>query len=888
MAETHGLQGIRTMKKRLQYIRSLSSRTTGVISFLSNVSFLLLAWILLPLESLKWQWVLRNQRTLFPHVDFDALRPLDPLRILIQGFFLIFFSHRGLLKKRQSPDQASGLFTLTRKLCTVGSTYYCAFIEDVRKRVSSGAASLTGSELRIRSGLGSFARILGILLTLAAAALAWLCITQPLSVGNQAIFLIGALILAFFLREIRNRLTLILLILLSSIVSARYMWWRWTETLNSDSVIGLTCSLLLAFAETYCFVVMVLAYFQVVWVLDRKPIPLPADSGTWPAVDVLIPTYNEPLEVVKPTVLGAQSLTWPADKLRISLLDDGTRPEFKAFAEKAGINYITRPKHNHAKAGNINHALESLTGDFVAIFDCDHIPVRGFLEMTMGWMVRDKRIALVQTPHHFYSQDPFERNLGLASTEPVENALFHDFIQKGNDAWNATMFCGSCAVMRRKALDEVGGIAVETVTEDAHTSLKLNRRGWKSAFIGIPLAAGLSTETLSAHVGQRIRWARGMVQIFRLDNPLLGRGLSFGQRMCFLNAMIHFFHGLPRIIFLLAPLPYLLFDIYVIKAPASSILVYVLPHMLLSTLAMSVLHRGHRSPFLGAVYEAILSWYILIPTTVALIAPKFGKFNVTVKGGTVRRKYLDWQIAKPYLVLMALNIAGVAWAAWTSFVDPYASHMTIAINVAWVLYNLVLLGATMAVAVEVVQERQYPRVRVCRPAAVQTDKGTLIAGRLTDFSQKGARVRLAEGAPMSFTVGSHAAVVLEDNGMGYSFPVIVRRIENGWLGLEFVDLSLEDERRLVALTFCRNDIWIKPVPQKMKFFEGTCSLLLMAVRGYHSLWNFLPKFVTKPAGLAAIPLIWLFSFIPRMIRINGPVLEVGRQLRPDQKKPTDK
>ena len=70
------------------------------------------------------------------------------------------------------------------------------------------------------------------------------------------------------------------------------------------------------------------------------------------------------------------------------------------------------------------------------------------------------------------------------------------------------------------ALDEVGGIAVETVTEDAHTSLRMQMNGWNTAYINIPQAAGLATERLSAHMGQRIRWARGMVQILRTDNPL--------------------------------------------------------------------------------------------------------------------------------------------------------------------------------------------------------------------------------------------------------------------------------------------------------------------------------------------------------------------------------
>ncbi len=65
--------------------------------------------------------------------------------------------------------------------------------------------------------------------------------------------------------------------------------------------------------------------------------------------------------------------------------------------------------------------------------------------------------------------------------------------------WDATFFCGSCAVIRRGPLDEIGGIAVETVTEDAHTSLRLHRRGYTSAYMRIPQAAGLATEFIRAY-----------------------------------------------------------------------------------------------------------------------------------------------------------------------------------------------------------------------------------------------------------------------------------------------------------------------------------------------------------------------------------------------------
>ncbi|MFD2017482.1 glycosyltransferase family 2 protein [Vibrio olivae] len=197
----------------------------------------------------------------------------------------------------------------------------------------------------------------------------------------------------------------------------------------------------------------------------------------------------------------------------------------------------------------MNHALKQTKGDLICIFDCDHVATRVFLQSTVGAFLKDPNLALLQTPHHFYSPDPFERNLYGKNDIPNEGELFYGPIQQGNDMWNATFFCGSCAVLRRSALEQIGGVAVETVTEDAHTALKMQRLGWNTAYLPIPLAGGLATERLALHVIQRNRWARGMVQIFRLDNPLLGKGLKFQQRLCYLSAMLYFLFPLPRIVF---------------------------------------------------------------------------------------------------------------------------------------------------------------------------------------------------------------------------------------------------------------------------------------------------------------------------------------------------
>jgi len=235
-------------------------------------------------------------------------------------------------------------------------------------------------------------------------------------------------------------------------------------------------------------------------------------------------------------------------------------------------------------------------------------------------------------------------------------------VQDANDLWNATYFCGSCATLRRAALDQIGGIAQETVTEDAHTSLRLQKAGWNTAYINIPQAAGLATETLVRHIKQRIRWARGMVQILRLDNPLFARGLTLSQRLCYFNATLHFLYALPRLIFLTAPLLYLLFGLSNVPGYWLAILAFAGPHLVLSTIANSRIQRSKRFSFWNEIYETVLSPYILLPTLLAAVSPKIGTFNVTDKGGAHEQGYFNRRLSTPFFILLGLNLAGLALA----------------------------------------------------------------------------------------------------------------------------------------------------------------------------------------------------------------------------------
>lgn len=270
------------------------------------------------------------------------------------------------------------------------------------------------------------------------------------------------------------------------------------------------------------------------------------------------------------------------------------------------------------------------------------------------------------------------------------------------------VFCGSCAVIRREALEEIGGFAVETVTEDAHTALKMQRLGWGSAFLGLRLSAGLATERLTLHVIQRTRWARGMTQILRLDNPLFGRGLKWQQRLCYLNAILHFQYGLPRIAFLTAPLAYLLLNQNIIASSASMIFAYSLPHLVMATVLNSRLNGRYRFSFWGEVYETVMCFHLVIPTLLTLISPRRGKFNVTDKGDTLDQEYFDKHIVMPHIITAVLVFCGVIAGLARFFslkslgIEPYV----LLLNVAWAIYSLLILLASIAVANESKQVRK--------------------------------------------------------------------------------------------------------------------------------------------------------------------------------------
>lgn len=701
---------------------------------------------------------------------------------------------------------------------------------------------MSGSDLQSNptSSFASF--VLGILALAACVALCPLIIL-PLPWKEQAIFGGVLIVIAMILNRMSRSITVTMLLMAFSVFSTvRYGYWRVVQTWEGISSAGhmhrwdTVYVLMLLAAEFFAFFTLVLGYFQTLRPLHRPPLPLEGEPDEWPTVDVLVPTYNEPLHVVIGTVLAAKAMDYPARKMRVLLLDDGRREEFRDFAAQAGVEYVTRNNNAHAKAGNINHALQMISGEFVAIFDSDHVPGRSFLQTTLGWFVRDHSLGLVQTPHHFYSPDPFERNLGQFRKVPNEGELFHRLVQDGNDLWNASFFCGSCAVLRREALDEIGGIAVETVTEDAHTALRMQRIGWNTAYINLPKAAGLATESLAAHIGQRIRWARGMTQILRIENPLFASGLTVPQKLCYFNATTHFLFAVPRLIFLTIPLVYLLFGKINIYGYTWAVVAYAAAHLVLSTLTNSRIQGRHRFSFWNEIYEVVLAPYILFPTLFALINPKLGKFNVTSKGGILRRSYFDRRIALPYLFLLALNVAGIVIGMQRYLADP-AHRDAIAMNAAWALYNSMILSVAVSVAWERRKLRAGASLSVRVPATLklvgyavamaesEIDGATIQLSRNSAAVKIGESAELPRGAPLLLTLG--------EGRLKCEIPALVAHSAGKFQHLFFPDLNRDQEEQLGDLVRSRRKAWraVHASPRGDRPLRSLFQILWLGVRG---------------------------------------------------------
>lgn len=453
-----------------------------------------------------------------------------------------------------------------------------------------------------------------------------------------------------------------------------YFTWR-LGTVNQKAPLF---SWLVYGAEVFGFLTATLHIFMC-WRLTCRTSP-PVRDGL--SVDVLIPSYNESVDLVRHTLLAALAMEYPH---RTWLLDDGRRSEMKALAEELGCGYLARIDNAHAKAGNLNHALAHTSGELVVVFDADHAPRRDFLVKTLGYF-DDSAVAFVQTPQDFYNLDSYQhrrtRSGGLVWTE---QSLFFRVIQRGKDYWQSAFFCGSCAVVRRQALDAIGGFATGTVTEDLHTSIRLHAKGYKSVYHAEALAFGVAPESIEPFLGQRIRWGQGAMHVWRKEGVLSHSGLTWAQRLNYLASILTYFDGWQKGLFYIAPVVVLISGIMPLHASASSFLLHFIPYYILTFWVFEEVGRGYGHSVFIEQYNmarfAAFAW-----ATLAWLFP-IDKFRVTVKGGRLSRRVLS--LTLPQWLILICNLIAIPLGILLYF---YASSRELPLdgliaNVVWAAVN---------------------------------------------------------------------------------------------------------------------------------------------------------------------------------------------------------
>ena len=455
--------------------------------------------------------------------------------------------------------------------------------------------------------------------------------------------------------------------------------WRWRSSLNWDHPLF---SLVLVIAETFGLFSMA-AFIFTAWRLVRREAP-PAPDGL--SVDVFITCYDEPLQLLRRTAIGARAIRYPHHTY---MLDDGKRDEVKAMAEELGIGYIRREGNEHAKAGNLNNALGVTSGEFVLQLDADHVPLPNILDRTLGYFT-EPRLAFVQSPQEFYNTDSFTHVVNDEGRQMwEENRLFFSLIQPGKDRMNAAFFCGSCGVLRRAAFEEIGGFSTKTITEDMETSMLLHARGWKSYYHGETLAYGLAPASAAQYHVQRLRWGQGSMQMLRKMNPLFVNGLTWQQKISYFFSVIVYVDGLQRLIFYIAPVVYFLFGVLPVQVVNRELLLRLIPYMLLTIGSFELLSRGTGYILISERYNMTRFWTYILATS-GYFAKKPLKFNVTPKGaGDV-----PFKTYAPQLFLAIISVSSFFWAlvarhyGWIDYKDGGGVSTAFIVNAFWITWNL--------------------------------------------------------------------------------------------------------------------------------------------------------------------------------------------------------
>jgi cellulose synthase (UDP-forming) len=549
-------------------------------------------------------------------------------------------------------------------------------------------------------------------------------------------------------------------------VALRYLVWRFAATVLPHPVdwsFGFVWTWFVflvelgAFADILLFLVAMSRTVDRSAEADRRERTFFArDAADLPTVDVFIPTYNEPIDVLERTIVGALALDYPREKLKVYVLDDKRRDWLREYCESKGAIHVTRPDNSHAKAGNMNNGLTVSSGDFIAIFDADFVPYRNFLRRTVPFF-EDPTIGIVQTPQHFFNKDPVQSNLSLEKVWPDEQRLFFDEMAASRDAWDVSFCCGSCSIARRSAVEEIGGFPHDSITEDLLTTLALLNRGYKTRYLNERLSMGLAAENLKGYFVQRGRWCRGGIQTIYLHNgPLRGPGLTLFQRFMFLP-LSWLVQYTVRFVILVVPAVYL----WTGAAPlyftgTQDIVWYQLPVLAAYFLLMGWLTPTRYLPLVSSAVGAFATFRML-PVVISSLVKPFGvPFRVTPKGSgnedSAFDAYTFFSIAF-WIAVTALGLVVNVVPEWSRIGEGEFS----VVSAWWAVVNIAVLMVASLICFE--KPRPLLDSFATNEAARIEHAQAALTGRITSLSLEGGIIEL--DSPPAVRAGDDVIVEME-------------------------------------------------------------------------------------------------------------------------------
>lgn len=589
---------------------------------------------------------------------------------------------------------------------------------------------------------------------------------------------------------------------LSALLGLRYLLWRVTETVPSPALTAdVLFSYLFVALEGLAVVSSCLSFLILSRVRDRRREA--TDHGGWwgaepPQVDVLIATYNEEEAILARTIAGAAGMDHT--RLRVWVLDDGKRDWLRDLCAAKGVGYLRRPDNKHAKAGNINHALNHLAGlerspDFVAVLDADFVPHRNFVSRALA-LFHDPGVGLVQTPQHFFNPDPIQANLNINHAYPDEQRFFFDHVMASRDAWGIAFCCGTSSMIRWSGLQAIGGFPTDSVTEDFLVTLKLKQMGLRTVYLNERLSDGLAPEGLKEYITQRGRWCLGLVQIIRGHNgPFARNPLTFMDRLGLVDSFLYWSVTFSfRLACFLAPPLYWFLGVTVVNATPPDVVAYFLPYFLMVMIALNWTTRGQVVPILTDVGQMLTMFEINRAVVTGLLKPKGHAFKVTAKGGERGQMVVQWGLLRRFGWLFAANLGGMLYGSLADYGIEGGAGDGKWIVLFWTFYNLAALALAIIVCIELPRYRRDERFASSEVVRIDIGHARDRVLHLLDISLGGARVQgTADLAP-----GDGMTVKLE--GVG-AVPATLVAQHDGFFAVAFAnDPELRDRliRKLYA------------------------------------------------------------------------------------------